>query len=152
MRCCPPWRGYGAREWLSEDQLASALLRVPLAARPPAILNRAYARELRARVLGLMHLTSLRRQQWLVWALAFAGAYWLETFLHELGHAIAGLALGGRPVLHSNYVSALDELPRAKMLIEKLAGSGASIAVGGLALLISRAAKVGHWNARLWLA
>jgi len=54
-------------------------------------------------------------------------AFILTTVVHELAHALASLALGGKPVLYHNHVANSVELPIGDVIAVKLAGPVVSL-------------------------
>jgi hypothetical protein len=59
---------------------------------------------------------------------AYLVAFLLTTMLHELAHALVGLALGARPTLYHNHVASGVALPAAAAIAVKLAGPIVSLA------------------------
>lgn len=82
--------------------------------------------------------------------LAFALAFLITLFVHELAHGLAALSLGLRPVVHATYESDVATTPGKQTAIA-LAGPVASALVGAVLLAVP---SWGHGIARLlqvWL-
>lgn len=76
-------------------------------------------------------------------AVALTLAAPIAVTLHELGHAVAGLALGSTSVLRSNSVTYVPELTSADEVLAAAAGPVLSLVLGALVLLTLRDAGRG---------